>query len=197
MPRPNHRRSRLGFAFIWVPILATLGACSTAIPKDPTSPYYQVPPGSTLRLEQKIAIPPGRARVFIQHGTVTGDTFDHYAPNCNVEVDRLDEDQAQYVAPGDYRIDRVQQTQEQVVQARRVQVAALGHAPLLLADSVDSDGQSDIYLGYHLWLEDPADNFMRLSCRGALDEPADARPPSIDDMRRTLGGLAQLLLADD
>jgi hypothetical protein len=172
-----------------------LGACTANIPRDPASPYFQVPVGSTLQLRQKIEIPPGRTRVFLQNGAV-GSGFDHYTPNCNVEVHDLVQDAVQYIEPGDYRVRRVQQTMEEVVRSRPTLVAALGRSPLL-AGNEDSGGTTMIYQGYHLWLEDPADNFTRLSCRGAHANPWDARPPSIDEIRQALGEVATLLLADD
>ena len=41
-----------------------------------------------------------------------------------------------------------------------------------------------------------SNNSTRLSCRGAFDTPFDARPPSINEMRRALGDIASLLLVD-
>ncbi len=169
-----------------------LSACNATIPKDPASPYYQVSVGSTLKVLEKIEIPPGRARVFIQNGAITVN-FNHYAPNCNVEVDKLDNENTQYIEPGEYRIRRVQLSMEEVVQAQPVQVAALG-SDLVLANNTASDGKTMIYEGYHLWVEDPAENFTRLSCRGVYALPSDALPPSIDEMRQALGEVAHLVI---
>jgi hypothetical protein len=171
-------------------LAALLTACTTNIPKDSASPYYQVAAGSTLQLHRQVEIPPGRTRVFLQHGALTG-SFDHYAPNCNLEVDRLDYSQAQFIAAGDYRIRRVQPSTEEVVHSRRTLLASLD-----LAGNDGDDGNAMIYQGYHLWLDDPAGNLLRLSCRGAYADPMDARPPSIDEMRQALGNIASLVLAD-
>jgi len=179
-----------------IPAIAIgLAGCSTTISKDTRSPFYPVPVGSTLVLKQKIEIPPNRTRVFMQNGVITG-IYDHYAPTCNVEVDRLDDHQPQFVAPGAYRIHRVQITIQEVVQTGKVQVAALGDGPGLQLALGGAD-KPDIYRGYHLWVEDPANNFTRLSCRGGLDEPWQAYPPSIDDMRQALGQIAELRLAGE
>ena len=194
MPTPPRTRIRriaaLGTATLAASLLA---ACNATIPKDTASPYYRVGVGSTLQLRHKIEIPPGRARVFIQNGSITAN-FDHYAPNCNVEVEKLDYQQLQYIEPGSYRIRRVQDNVEEVVQSQRMQVAALKTGSWLAAAADNSGGTTMVYRGYHLWVDDPAGNFTRLSCRGAYADPVDARPPSINEMRQALGGIASLEL---
>ena len=169
-----------------------LSACATQIPKDTASPYYQVPAGSLVRINRVIEIPPQRTRLFIQHGRLSAG-FDHYTPNCNIEVFKRDDFAVQYVEPGGYRITRVQRSQVEVVQAEPLQLAALD-SPLLLALE-GGDGNASIYEGYHLWLEGPDPNVMRLSCRGAYADPSEAYPPSIDQIRQALGGLITLELA--
>lgn len=180
----------------WMIVFAVttlLAACSASVPKDPSSPHYQVIEGSILQLKRKIEIPPGRVRVFIQNGRITAN-FDHYAPNCNVEVNKLDHANVQYIEPGDYRIRRVQSSVEEVVQSKPALVAALGIGPWLAGN--DSDGNAMVYEGYHLWLDDPENNFRRLSCRGTYADPWDARPPSIAEMRQALGAIADLRLVE-
>ena len=177
-----------------ISVVTLLIGCSASIPIDPASPYYKVAPGSTLKVNQRIEIPPGVTRVFMQNGAIVRN-FDQYAPNCNVEVYRLEQERAQYIEPGEYRIHRVQNTVEEVVQKQRLQVAALGTGPWLMMASGGAD-RPDVHKGYHLWVEDPAGNFTRLSCRGAFDTPWDARPPSINQMRRALGDIADLVLAN-
>jgi len=187
---------RLGTSLAAILAVSLLSGCATNVAQDPSSPYYQVPPGSMLKLNHSIEIPPGRARVFIQHGAVSV-IFDHYAPNCNVEVDRLDYERVQYVKPGEYPIRRVQRSVEEVVQQRPVRVAALGPMTDMLASGEagdGGDGTSNIYEGYHLWLDDRTGNFTRLSCRGAFAYPVDARPPSIDEMQEALGEIGSLII---
>jgi hypothetical protein len=122
--------------------------------------------------------------------------FDRYAPNCNIEVDKIDYEARQYVEPGEYLVARVQRTTEQVVEARPVRLAALGPTLADLGGNGGNDGNPMIYEGYHLWLESPDPNVMRVSCRGALADPSEAYPPSIDEIRQSLGEIATLRLAE-
>ena len=170
-----------------------LSGCAAQIPKDTASPYYMVPAGSLLRIHQPIEIAPMRTRLYLQNGRVTAG-FNHYAPNCNIEIYKRDDLAVQRVEPGEYRISGVQQTMEEVVRAPHLQLAALGSPPLLASGSV-GDGNASIYLGYHLWLEGPDPNVMRLSCRGVYADPGEAYPPSIDQMRQALGRIMSLELA--
>jgi hypothetical protein len=170
----------------------SLSACIGSIPRDPASPWYRVPAGSTLSFQHKIEIPPDRTRVFLQHGAITI-TFNHYAVNCNVEVRKLDYEAVQYLEPATYRVSSVQDTVEEVVQAAPLQLATTD-ASLAMGDEGGSDPM--IYRGYHLWLEGPDPNLMRLSCRGAFADPHEAYPPSIDEIRAALGDIAHLQLAE-
>ena len=181
----------------FVPILLAallLGGCATQVPKDTASPYYLVPVGSVLKIHRMIEVPPVSTRLFFQNGKVSAG-FNHYAPNCNIEVFKRDNHAVQYVKSGEYLISRVQKTQEEVVRARRLQVAA--RTLTMVALSGGGDGNASIYEGYHLWLEGPDPNVMRLSCRGVYAAPSEAYPPSIDEMRQALGEIMALELAQD
>jgi hypothetical protein len=166
-----------------------LGGCATHAVFDPASPYARVPEGSQLIWNSTIEVPPGVARVFLQDGRVAP-AYDHYRPNCNLEVRKIEAAAVQYVAPGRYRIGRVQPTLEETVQAASVRLAALG--PMALAMGNNDGGTAMVYEGYHFWLEGPDPNLMRLSCRGALADPPEARPPSVKQIRQALGEWADL-----
>ncbi len=159
------------------------GGCATQPLTDTASPYFRVPPGATVTLAQPVEIPAGRTRVFFQHGALV-QGYDHYAPTCNLEVRRILATQAQTVAAGQYTVDTVQDTLEQVVDAQPLQLAM---ADGLLALGDTDNGQPNVYRGYHLWLNGPDPNLMRLSCRGPFSEPSLAYPPSIDQIREALG----------
>jgi hypothetical protein len=47
----------------------------------------------------------------------------------------------------------------------------------------------------HLWFgSDLPPDVMRLTCRGAFDEPWDVESPSINEMRTSLGDYARIVL---
>ncbi len=172
-----------------------LGGCATRIPKDTASPYYQVPVGSMLKIHRMIEVPPVTTRLFFQNGKVSA-SFNHYVPNCNIEVYKRDNYQVQLVKPGEYRIFKVQKTSQEVVRARRLQVAAQDWTLVALSGGGEG-GNSSIYEGYHLWLEGLDPNVMRLSCRGVFADPSEAYPPSIDEMRQALGEIMTMDLAQN
>lgn len=166
----------------------SLTACMPqAVKYDDNSPYSKVTAGSSISLRQKIEVPPGVTRVFMQDGRITA-AYNRYAANCNIEVRKLDNQAVQYVEPGDYIVSKVQNTLEEVVSLQPLQVAALN---MKLA-GMDDGGAMMVYQGYHLWLQSEDPNVMRLSCRGAFAEQVDARPPSINEIRQSLGDIMSL-----
>jgi hypothetical protein len=189
-------RDPWGYRWAALAVAVAIAGCAAQVPRDPSSPYYRVPVGSVLRFDHKIGVPPGRTRVFFQNGTISM-LFDRYAPNCNVEVRKIDYEARQYVEPGEYRVSRVQRTTEQVVEAGPLRLAALGRLVATMGGTSGSDGNPMIYEGYHLWLEGTDPNVMRLSCRGVLADPSEAYPPSIEEIRRSLGEIATLSLAEE
>lgn len=196
--QPRHTRcirSTLGTTSLPL-LLVTLwiSGCASPAPNDTASPYMKVPPGSVLTINRQIEVPPGSTRVYFQNGRVTRG-FDHYAPNCNIEVSRLDDAQVQYVEAGEYPVSEVQNTLEEVVRSRAKQLAALG--PMLAGEGGDGgDGSAMVYKGYHLWLEGADPNVRRLSCRGAYGDAHESYPPSINEIRQSLGDIMTLQLAE-
>lgn len=165
-----------------------LAGCNQVALNDPSWPYAKVPIGTALEIHQAITVPPAVTRVYMQLGRLVR-TFDRYQANCNIEVRKIDWEKPQTIEPGSYRVTRVQNSTEEVVEARPLWVAALGSK---LAGIDDGGGATFIYAGYHLWLEGPDPNVRRVSCRGVYADPADAAPPSINDIRQALGDLITL-----
>lgn len=164
------------------------------VAKNADSPYYKIPPGSVIRLEQRITIPVGKTRIWIQDGRIAGTGFNSFVPSCNVEVTRLDEENPQYVEPGEYRITRTQFLREAISSAGPRMVASRDR--ILLAESVDSSGGDEFYHeGYHLWVDNPQQpEVRRFTCRGLYGFPYETRPPSISEIRSALGPVASLIL---
>jgi hypothetical protein len=73
--------------------------------------------------------------------------------------------------------------------ARPVRVASLQFAGF----DGDSDGVSASFMGYHFWLNSPRQpHVMRMTCHGVYAEPGDLRPPTLQEIRDTLGDIAHL-----
>ena len=174
----------------------TVAGCTTQMATGPESPYYKVPPGSVIRLAERIRIPPSRTRIWIQGGRIVGTGFNSFEPSCNVEVRRLNETGDQFVEPGEFRVIRTQFLREAIVSSGQVMVASAG--PLRLAEAQDNGGDEFFYEGYHLWVENPSQpDVRRFTCRGLYGFPYESRPPSIAEIRAALGSVATLELPGD
>jgi hypothetical protein len=151
---------------------------------------YNLPPlGSTLVVKQTITIPAGEVRVFLQHGEVFSKSdFDRYEPSCSLELRKL-ADQPREIHPDSFIVSKVQRLMQEVVWNDQLQAGPV---------KVDWDpgGKPMVVHGYHLWLgSDKQPDVMRMTCRGFFDDITRAEPPSLNDVTKSLGDLAELILA--
>jgi len=170
-------------------VSTVLSGCAPMMgPTDPASPFFAVPVGSVLSVHEPLEIPPGRTRIWFQGGRAT---YGHnwYAPACNLEVSRLDRNHAQTVDPGRFTVRRVQQMMD------RTELAPIRAPVSMRVASVDADSISYLWLGFHLWLENPEQpNVLRLTCIGEYATAWQAVPPSVNEIRTALGRFASLEL---
>jgi len=177
-----------------IPLLALgVAGCTALGPFEPDSPYWLPPVGSDVDLKQSLEVAPQSARVFLQQGAVVGKSgVNQFLPSCNFEVSQVFEDSSQTIQPDTFRVMRVGRQWEEVVQQAPTQYAALH----LAGGSVDG-GTSPIMHLVHLWLESAKQpQVRRLSCRGAVDDPPKAKPPTGEEIFQALGAIAELRLPD-
>ncbi|NNJ91907.1 MAG: hypothetical protein HKP55_09545 [Gammaproteobacteria bacterium] len=154
---------------------------------------------SSININQKIPLNPGTTRIFIQDGRLV-DSINHYKPNCNIEIRKRNDNNWQYVDASQFKITGSQYTEEEIVKRQyfKPQMLAFNNTPsnsnLLLANTFDDSGSSDIYLGIHYYLSGNDKNVMRLSCRGALDAPDKAQYPTREEIIKTLGDVVTVKL---
>lgn len=175
-----------------------LAAGCTLLPElDADSPYFKVPKGSVIELHERIEIPRDYARVWIQDGRVRGTSFNAFEPSCGVEVSRINRESSQFVEPGRFQVVKTQFLREEVVEVQPLRVAS--SAPVKLTAAEDQSASDSLYHeGYHLWVKSPEQpNVRRFTCRGIYDFPANAKPPSIRDIRAAMGPVATLWLPED
>lgn len=87
-----------------------LWACDTPRFNDPLSQYYDFPQGGRFVLNQRLEIPPGRASVRIQYGTIVPfGSVQEQDPHCVFEIDSVRET-PQYIEPDSFGIAHVSQT---------------------------------------------------------------------------------------
>jgi len=93
------------------------------------------------------------------------------------------------VNPDDFLIQQVQALTTEVVQLKTIKVAALQ-----LAFGMDGDdGASQMFEGYHFWLQSQKQpQVLRMSCYGVFEEPGWLRPPTLLEIRATLGDIASI-----
>ena len=142
-----------------------------------------------VNILNKLTVQPGKTRVFIQNGLISNG-FNHYHPNCNIEVRKKDDENTQSVLPGIYQVTAVNEFDEEVVKniipLKAVKVATIKS---VLFASIDNDGLSDIYRSIHFYLSGEDQNLMRLTCRGALGLPHEAELPTKEEINESLGDL--------
>jgi hypothetical protein len=145
-----------------------------------------------VRVLRPLPVAAGHTRVWLRgDGTSSGSASGR--PICGLEIRELDRERVRNIEPGDFRVTRVQNYWTQVVRAappRRVLFR------LAAVDGGGDGGTPLIYEGYHLWLDNPAQpGVMRMTCIGVLADMWEARPPTVADIRASLGSLATLELA--
>lgn len=172
-----------------------LAACnrSASVLEAPGAAYRTLT-GATLVLNQEVVVPAGRARVFIQDGgasvggrSLIGGSFDQYRPHCGLEIRSIDHT-GHPIRPDEFQITQVQGSLQEVVLRAPLKVASLG-----LAGGMDDGGSTAYHEGYHFWLRSPTQpEVRRLSCYGAYAEPPDLEPPTLEEIGRALGDVAEL-----
>jgi len=110
-----------------LPVLAVLlTACSTVDTRDQSSPFYSIPAGSTLVLNQVLRIERDQVSIYVQNGEVMSErAVDKYEPNCKFEIYTMSE-QARSVQPDSFEIIKVVDNIESSALDGPVHVASRG-----------------------------------------------------------------------
>ncbi len=182
-------------ALMLLGMAALLVACQdSSTVRDESLGGYRQLQGASLVLNQAIEVPAGKARVFLQDGgrgdrqSLLGGSFDQYRPHCAFEIEAVDHD-GFVIRPDTFRISRVQHSLQPVVRS----VSPLRLAALELSMGLDDRGSAAYHEGYHFWLVSAAQpTVRRLSCYGAYAEPHDLYPPTLGEIRRVLGRIAEI-----
>lgn len=176
-----------------IALTAVLPACYTAADYagNEDSPFYLVPRGSRLTLQQPLSIPPNQAGVFIQNGEPRlrrGVQF--YYPHCRLELNTVS-DVARTVAPDEIVVLRSYQEEHQ-----GPYTAAGGglyaRAALQLVDIGVFDGGPGLYsfLTHMNLRSQKQPDIARLICLQWGDH--GMRHLTIAEIRKTLGDLFAL-----
>ena len=140
-----------------------------------------------VRLLKPLTVSPDSTRVFVQDGRVIARSgyADSYRPLCAFEVrDRMESEQT--ISAGSFMVVRVQGLMNEVVLREPVQVAAVSLA------GMDGGGAPMVHAGYHFWLASNQSDVRRMTCYGVLEVMPQVESPTLEEMRRTLAGVAEL-----
>lgn len=176
---------------------AVLAGCNTT-PRylgNENSPFYVVPAGSHVTVNQALTVAPEQAGVFIQNGEArrNGDVR-FYDPYCRLELITLS-NAARTVAPDDMVVRRSAQHTLRGTSAMAGGTQYASASILLAADNNDRDSGPTIQTfatRMELRSEKQPDVF-RLTC-AKLGYRGEDHHVTITEMRRTLGDLVTLRL---
>jgi hypothetical protein len=178
-----------------LPILIVfVAACQTTrYEGNEDSPYYLVPVGSVLTLNQDIEIPPHRVAVFLQDGQLKPlSQINQYYPHCKFEVLKI-RDIPQTVHADRFTIEKAVQEITDSVDAGGIQLAGI---PLAIGVGIgNGDGIGAQTFATRLSLRSASQPDVYLLSCGQWAFPSDGQHVSIRDIRRVLGKIFALQLA--
>jgi hypothetical protein len=171
----------------WLITALAVVSCAGQV-ADESSPYSRMPVGSTVVLQQDLAVPAGHARVFLQHGKVVEKRrLDVYYPHCNFEQHAVSDGTA-VIKADRFRVTAVGMGEDYVVQRD-----ALIHAGWSMAGEFGGVSMINRYVGHTL--NSPSQpQVTRLTCHGGFAFPGEAVTPSLTDIRTALGVVATVEL---
>jgi hypothetical protein len=170
-------------------------ACGPVTIKDATNQSYIPIQGSILELHQDIVIPPRRTRVFFQEGRILY-VINDFKPHCQLRVRDISE-QSQSVHANRFTIENVYGFEDEIVSSDRIHLAAAGGTVIAGGDG-GGDGESRLTFFYFMGLHaEKQTNVTYLVCGGALEDPAFAEYPTIQEIRAAMGDYATLILPGD
>ena len=170
--------------------LAIVSGCSSLVVTNPASAFFLPPVGSRVIVKQRLTVPPGMTRVFLQYGKVIakGDRND-YAVNCNFDINTLN-DTPRYIEAGTYTVIRSLRRSDDLVRRQALQLAALNLSASMMWRG---DGTPVLFEEVVLTLSStPPSDVRELACRGAMADPTEMQLPTLAEMRQALGEYADI-----
>jgi hypothetical protein len=182
--------SRLPLQLVLLFTLVVSG-CSSLVVTDPASPFFVPPVDSQVVVKQRLTVPPGMTRVFLQHGQVIPKSArDDYAVNCNFDINTLS-DTPRYIEVGTYTVTRSIRRSDDIVRRHAVHLAALNLSVGMMLWR--GDGTPVLFEEVVLTLTStPTSDVRELACRGAMAEATEIQLPTLAEMRLALGDYADI-----
>lgn len=193
MDEPLHEEELTMKQLILIISFTFLAGCQNIfeVAKDENSPYYLVPVGSKLILNQELTIPVGKAGIYIQNGkALPNANYRQYYSHCRFELLTVSET-TQSVKPDEFIIHKVTRERGFMGHTNRIQLAGLN----LIAGMGDKDsGRDDEFHGTLMYLRSERQpDVYRIYC-GEWGELFHVRLMSIRDIRKQLDKIFTLEL---
>jgi hypothetical protein len=184
---------KIKHAFALISVALLISACESTVAYKKWAEIYKVPVGSKVILHQQLSIGPRRTQSFVQDGEQAihktfGGGYDQYYPFCYFEVIDV-VDRTQTVEPDTFTIIKISRYQTDIVQTPGKQSTGLS--------SGDDDGGPPPIVDMNMmYLESATQpNVKLLACASGFDDPFNARLPTIEEIRQSLGAVATLELS--
>lgn len=171
-------------------VLAVLSGCQIVPERSENSPYYPVPVGSKLVLNEPLTFPAGDVSLYVQGKPLSYFGANKYYAYCKFELwTRLDK--ARTIQPDTFTITRVSRESRYT----RRQTPSTMTAAYRTVSRDDSGGVGYETTSWVMYLHsDKQPDVYRITCEH-WQEPIEARPLSIAEMRTAFGDVFTLELA--
>ncbi len=173
--------------------IVLLAACQTiSYEGNEASPYYLIPVGSRLTLNQELTIPADQVAVFLQDGRVVASAqVSHYGPFCKFELYTL-RDVARKVTPDEFTITKTLQERTLSGGGGPVLYGKLAVSLVAGGDVMDSGPSIQIYSARMDLRSANQPDVFRLTC--AQWGYPENQHVTIAEIRRALGAAFTLRL---
>ena len=192
-------------------IILTVGLASCAAQQYPvTSPYYHIPPGTRIVLNETLTIPPNSARVYLQYGkVVTPKEKDRYQANCWFLSWKL-QNSPQIIHPDTFIVTQSQKNEDYVQNLSNLKFASAAVSaevgvgvgigistgkhgmldPFSADTPIATEYTTDIYIQ-----SDTQPDIRRLAC-SHWDDVHTGEHLTVEQMQSALGKIATIQLDD-
>lgn len=168
-------------------LAAGLVACAATATHDESSPYFSIPKGSRIVLNQEVEILPHSARAYVQNGRLQSlRDIDRFRAHCKFEMKRA-LPTAQKIQPDTFVVLKTIDSTD-----RGTHSGAIQPVSLRLAGGLNFELYTTT-----IYLDSATQKTVESITCQHLEDPVRARHLSIQEMRQALGSVATLELAAD
>lgn len=173
-----------------VSVVLALYACSVNPTTDENSAFYNVPVGSSIRLNQDVTINGEQVAVYVQNGRLMPyDEVNKYNPNCKFEIYTMSE-QPRIVKQDTFRIIKVVDDIESSSLQKSTQLALLDDVFMFV--SLDMSNVFNYATMMYLNSEKQKDVY-RMTCQH-WEDIKDDRYLTVTQMREAMGEIFTLVI---